>query len=89
MLPALGMTITDLPAALGVTRPAPSLVLNGRASVSPAVALRLERWLGIDHGGRAEVWLRMQAAHDLAAAAKSAAPLLKKIKPVERARLAG
>ena len=53
------------------------------------MALRLERWLGIDHGGRAEVWLRMQAAHDLAAAAKSAAPLLKKIKPVERARLAG
>jgi len=89
VLPALGMTITDLPAALGVTRPAPSLVLNGRASVSPAMALRLERWLGIDHCGRAEVWLRMQAAHDLAPAAKSAAPLLKKIKPVERARLAG
>jgi addiction module HigA family antidote len=89
VLPALGMSVTDVAAALGVTRPALSRVLNGRASVSPAMALRLERWLGIENGGRAEVWLRMQAAHDLAAAAKAAAPLLKKIKPVERARLAG
>lgn len=89
VLPALGMSVTDVAAALGVTRPALSRVLNGRASVSPAMALRLERWLGIENGGRAEAWLRMQAAHDLAAAAKSAAPLLKKIKPVEPARLAG
>ena len=53
------------------------------------MALRLDRWLGIENGGRAEVWLRMQAGHDPAAAAKSAAPLLKKIKPVEPTRLAG
>jgi hypothetical protein len=53
------------------------------------VLLRLERWLGIQTGGRAKVGLRMQAAHDPTAAAKSAAPLLKKIQPVGRARLAG
>jgi plasmid maintenance system antidote protein VapI len=29
------------------------------------MALRIERWLGRDHGGAAEVWLAQQAAHDL------------------------
>lgn len=89
VLPALGLTVTDAADALGVTRVALSRVLNGRAGVSPEMALRLERWLGIENGGRAEVWLRMQAAHDLAAAEKSARPLLKKIKPVEPERLNG
>lgn len=88
VLPTLGLSVTDVAAALGVTRPALSRVLNGRAAVSPEMALRLERWLGVENGGRAEVWLRMQAAHDLAAAAKSATPVLKKIKPIEPARLA-
>jgi antitoxin HigA-1 len=73
VLPALGLTVTDAAAVLGVTRVALSRVLNGRAGVSPEMALRLERWLGVDNGGRAEVWLRMQAMHDLAAAASAAA----------------
>ncbi len=42
-----------------------SKVLNGRAAISPAMALRIERWLGRDHGGSAEVWLAQQAAYDL------------------------
>lgn len=88
VLPALGLTVTDAADALGVTRPALSRVLNGRAAVSPEMALRLERWLGVDNGGRAEVWLRMQAAHDLWAAERGARAMLKKIKPVERYRLA-
>jgi antitoxin HigA-1 len=87
VLPALGLTVTDAAAALGVTRVAFSRVLNGRAGVSPEMALRLERWLGADNGGRAEVWLRMQAAHDLASAEKTARPMLKKIKPVGPERL--
>jgi plasmid maintenance system antidote protein VapI len=29
------------------------------------LALRIERWLGRDHGGATEVWLAQQAAHDL------------------------
>ena len=68
-------------AALGVTRAALSRVLNGRAAISPEMALRLERWLGVEHGGRADVWLRMQANHDLWVAEKSAKATLKKIKP--------
>jgi plasmid maintenance system antidote protein VapI len=29
------------------------------------MALRLEAWLGTDHGGRADIWLAQQAAYDL------------------------
>jgi addiction module HigA family antidote len=42
-----------------------SKVLNGRFAISPSMALRIERWLGRDHGGAAEVWLAEQAAYDL------------------------
>jgi addiction module HigA family antidote len=83
VLPALGLSVTDTAAALGVTRVALSRVLNGRAGVSPEMALRLERWLGVDHGGRADVWLRMQAAYDLWAAEKTTKAALRKIKPLE------
>jgi antitoxin HigA-1 len=82
VLPALGMTVTDAAQALDVTRVALSRVLNGRAAVSPEMALRLERWLGIENGGRANLWLGMQVAHDLWAAEKTARPKLKRIKPV-------
>lgn len=88
VLPALGLTVTDAAQALGVTRVALSRVLNGRAGISPEMALRLERWLGVDHGGRADVWLRMQAAHDLWAAEKAAKAMLRKIKPLPEDRLA-
>jgi len=29
------------------------------------MALRIERWMGRDHGGAAEVWLAQQTAYDL------------------------
>jgi len=40
-------------------------VLNGRAAISIDMALRLERWLGVEQGGRAELWLEAQLAYDL------------------------
>jgi addiction module HigA family antidote len=83
VLPALGLTVTDAAAQLGVTRAALSRVLNGKAAISPEMALRLERWLGIEHGGRASVWLAMQSACDLWLAQRTAKAVLKKIKPVE------
>ena len=55
VLPALGLTVTAAAAQLGVTRAALSRVLNARAGISPEMALRLERWLGIDHGARGPV----------------------------------
>lgn len=82
MLPALGLTVTDAAIQLGVTRAALSRVLNGRAGVSPEMALRLERWLGLEHGGRASVWLGAQAAFDLWQTQKSAKAALTKIKPI-------
>lgn len=83
VLEALGLSVTDAAGELGVTRPALSRVLNGRAAISPEMALRLERWLGVEHGGRASVWLGMQAAYDLWQTQKSARPALKRIKPVK------
>jgi addiction module HigA family antidote len=64
VLPSLGFTVAQAAAALDVAPPALSSVLNGEAPVSPELALRLEGWLGVERGGRAEVWLAMQAAYD-------------------------
>jgi antitoxin HigA-1 len=88
VLPALGLSVTEAADALGVTRAALSRILNGHASVSPEMALRLERWLGADHGGRAEVWLRMQSVHDLWVTEKAAKSVLRKVKPLGGERLA-
>ena len=88
VLPALGLSVTDAARELGVTRVALSRVLNGHAGISPEMALRLERWLGLEHGGRADVWLRLQAGHDLAAAEKRAKARIRKIKPIEPERFA-
>lgn len=88
VLPALRLSVTDAARELGVTRVALSRVLNGRAGISPEMALRLERWLGVEHGGRADLWLRMQSYYDLASAEKRAKTKLRKIKPIEPERFA-
>lgn len=64
-LDSLGLNITEASQQLGVTRAALSRVMNGRAAISPSMALRLEAWLGIERGGRAELWLAEQASFDL------------------------
>ena len=81
VLPALGLTVTASARQLGVTRTALSRVLNGRAAISPDMALRLEAWLGIERGGRAELWLGQQMAYDVWHARQKPRP--------EIARLAG
>jgi antitoxin HigA-1 len=65
VLPALGLTVTESARHLGVTRTALSRVLNGRAAISPDMALRLEAWLGTERGGRAELWLEQQMVYDV------------------------
>lgn len=65
VLPALGLTVTDAAAQPGVTRATPSRVLNGRAAISPLMALRLEGWLGLENGGHADAWMAQQTAYDL------------------------
>lgn len=78
VLPALGLTVTDAAAQLGVTRAALSRVLNGRAAVSPEMALRLETWLGVENGGRADLWMAEQASYDLWQARQTFKPKVKR-----------
>jgi len=65
VLPELGLSVTQAAAELDVARPTLSKVLNARAAISPEMALRLEVWLGVENGGRADLWLAQQAAYDL------------------------
>jgi len=65
VLPALGLSVTQAAEQLGVSRVALSRMLNGRAAISPDMALRLEAWLGADRGGDARVWLAQQSAYDV------------------------
>ena len=77
ILPALGLSVTEAANQLGVTRVALSRVLNARAAVSPQMALRLEAWLGIENGGRADTWMAQQAAYDLWQARSEGSPKIK------------
>jgi antitoxin HigA-1 len=65
ILPALGLTVTEAAAQLGVTRVVLSRILNEHAGISPEMALRIEGWLGVERGGTAELWLAVQASYDL------------------------
>lgn len=87
VLPALGLSVTEVAGALGVARATLSCVVNGWAAVSPEMALRLERWLGAENGGSADVWMRMQVVHDLAQAEKAAKAVIHKIRPVSASRI--
>lgn len=60
-LEPLGLTITDAAQALGVSRKTLSAIVNGRASVTPEMAVRLS--MAFDT--TAESWLNQQAQYDL------------------------
>jgi len=78
ILPALGLTVTEAAKQLGVTRATLSRVINEKAAISPEMALRLEGWLGVDNGGRAELWFAQQAAYDLWQARKAGMPKVRR-----------
>ncbi len=59
-----GFTVTLVAEKLHVTRPAMSHLLNGKADLSPEMAIRFEKGFGIP----ADTMLRMQTAFDLAGA---------------------
>ena len=79
VLPALALSVTQTAMQLGVTRVALSHVLNGRAAISSEMALRIQGWLGVENGGRADVWIAQQAAHDLWKARQVGAPKVKRV----------
>jgi antitoxin HigA-1 len=65
VLPALGLSVTQAADQLEVSRVGLSRVLNGRAGISPDMALRIEAWLGVHRGGEARLWLAEQSAYDV------------------------
>ena len=63
-LEPLGLSVTQAAVVLGIARHTLSRVLNGRAGISPEMAIRLEKagW------STADQWMRLQMAYDLAQA---------------------
>jgi len=60
-LEPLGISVTDAAEALGVTRKTLSSILNGRAGISPEMALRLS----IAFNTSPESWMNQQIQYDL------------------------
>ncbi len=60
-LEPLNLTVTDAARSLGVSRKALSGILNGRAGISPEMAVRLS----IAFDTSAESWLNQQLQYDL------------------------
>lgn len=60
-LEPLGLSVTNAATALGVSRKTLSAVLNGRAGISPEMAVRLS----IAFKTSAESWLNQQVQYDL------------------------
>ena len=61
VLPALGMSVTAAARQLRVSRQSLHAILAERSAVSPEMAIRLGRFFA----NGPELWLRIQAAHDL------------------------
>ncbi len=61
-LEPLELSVTDDARALGVSRQALSRLINGQAGVSPEMAIRLSKAFGTTP----DIWIRMQAAYDIA-----------------------
>jgi addiction module HigA family antidote len=60
-LEPLGLTVTQAAEALGVSRKTLSAILNGRAGISPEMAVRLS----LAFGTSSESWLNQQTQYDL------------------------
>jgi antitoxin HigA-1 len=61
-LDALDLNVTEAAKVLGVARQTLNNLVNGKAGVSPEMAVRLSKAFG----STPETWLRLQAAYDLA-----------------------
>jgi antitoxin HigA-1 len=62
ILEPLGLSVTAAAEVLGVARPTLSNMLNGRAALTPEMAIRIEKAFG----PKADHLMRVQLAHDLA-----------------------
>ncbi len=57
-----GLTVAAAARALGVSRPALSMFLNGRSDLSGMMALRIEKAFGV----KMDTLMRMQSSYDIA-----------------------
>lgn len=70
-LDELGLSVAEAAKGLGITRQQLHNIISGRSSVTPEMAIRLEKALG----STADTWLRMQMNHDLAQMRKRSADI--------------
>jgi len=75
VLEPLGLGVTQAAQKLGMSRVALSRVVNGRAGISPDLAIRLER-AGVS---TARFWMGLQANYELSVALRSAQPLVERL----------
>jgi addiction module HigA family antidote len=75
-LEPLGVTVTEAAKALGISRKTLSAILNGRAGISPEMAVRLS----IAFDTTAESWLSQQVQYDLRQAERNRKKL--RVKPL-------
>ncbi len=57
----LGLTVTDTAKALGISRKTLSSIINGKAGISPEMAVRLS----IAFNTTSESWINQQSQYDL------------------------
>lgn len=74
----LGLSVTDAADRLAMSRVALSRVLNGKAGISPDLAVRLEQ----AGAGTAQAWVAMQANYDLWQALQHEQPPVRPLAPV-------
>jgi antitoxin HigA-1 len=81
VLPALGRQKKEIAALLGVSRQMLYEIIEERAPVTPAMALRLGKLCG----NGADIWLNLQRTYDLATEEKRLSAELKKIPTLKSA----
>lgn len=74
-----GLTVTEVAERIGVDRKTLSRVINGRASITPEMAVLLARAFNTTP----ELWLNMQRNYDLWAATSTMRERVSKIKPFD------
>lgn len=75
VLLALGIEVTDAAQRLGMSRTTLSRVINGRAGISPDLAIRLER-AGVS---TARFWMALQSNYELSQAEQRTQPKVQRI----------
>jgi len=76
----LGLTIAEAARALGVTRQTVDRLVNGRSGISAEMAIRLAKAIG----STPDMWVRLQAAYDLAQARRREAEITAQVRRLER-----